>query len=101
MRDKPDRLKGIHLPWKKLHFLRRVAAVRAFAGIDPDVKFMGLRHGGNTEGADANLTEAQLRSLSGHKSTALLVYAQSTTEQQKMGARKRLTARTKEGNLSE
>ena len=101
MRDKPDRLKGIHLPWKKLHFLRRVAAVRAFAGIDPDVKFMGLRHGGNTEGADANLTEAQLRSLSGHKSTALLVYAQSTTEQQKIGARKRLTARTKEGNLSE
>ena len=24
-------------------------------------KFMGLRHGGNTEGADANLTDAQLR----------------------------------------
>ena len=101
MRDKPDRFKRIFLPWKKRHFLRRVAVVRAAAGISPEIKFMGLRHGGNTEGADANLTDAQLRALSGHKSTAMLLYAQSTVEQQKLGARKRLNARTKRGNLSE
>jgi hypothetical protein len=63
---------------------------------------MGLRHGGTVEGADANLTDAQLRALSGHKTTAALVrYAQSTTQQRKAGARMRLNARTKGGQTSE
>lgn len=101
-RDNPDRLKGVRLPWKKRHFLRRVAAIRIAAGIDPDKKFMGLRHGGNTEGGDAGLSDAQLRALSGHKSqAALLRYAQSTVKQRRTGARMRLQSRTKGGNLSE
>ena len=63
---------------------------------------MGLRHGGNVEGADAGLTDAQLRALSGHLTTAaLLRYAQTSKEQRRVGARKRLEARTKRGNLSE
>lgn len=57
---------------------------------------MGLRHGGNVEGADTGLTDAQLRALSGHKTTAaLLRYAQQTDQQRVEGARKRLAARTK------
>lgn len=101
-RDKADRKRKTHLPWAEDHFRHRVAAIRKLAGIDPAAKFMGLRHGGNVEGADAGLSDAQLRSLSGHKTTAaLLRYAQTTPSQQRTGARKRLEARTKKGNLSE
>jgi hypothetical protein len=49
-------IKAVRLPWNKRHFLRHVAKIKTAAGIDPEIKFMGLRHGGNTEGADANLT---------------------------------------------
>jgi hypothetical protein len=101
-RDTADRFKGIRLPWKKRHFLRNVAKIRAAAGIDPEIKFMGLRHGGNTEGADSNLSDAQMRALSGHKTTAaLLRYAQTSTQQRRVGARLRRNARTKGGQKSE
>ena len=80
----------------------RVAAIREAAGIDAEAKFMGLRHGGNTEGADAELSDAQLRALSGHKSAAMVqVYAKRTMKQRKVAARKRLESRTKTGGMSE
>jgi hypothetical protein len=102
MRDKPDRRLKIHLPWKEDYFRHRVAKIRTAAGIDAEAKFMGLRHGGNTEGADANLTDAQLRALSGHKTAGMTVlYAKQTMKQRREGARKRLAARTKPANLSE
>lgn len=102
MRDDPDRTRKTYLPWNEHYFRHRVASIRAAAGIEPDVKFMGLRHGGNVEGADADLTDAQLRALSGHRTTAaLLRYAQTSKQQRRAGARKRLDARTKRGNLSE
>lgn len=95
-RNQPDRRRKVHLPWEVDYFRHRVAAVREAAGIDQDVKFMGLRHGGNVEGAEADLTDAQLRALSGHLTTAaLLRYAQATPKQRQAGARKRLEARTK------
>jgi hypothetical protein len=100
-RDVPDRRRKVHLPWKLDYFRHRVAAIRAAAGIDPEVKFMGLRHGGNVEGAEAGLTDAQLRALSGHRTTAaLLRYAQVTEKQRVAGARIRRDARTKKENLS-
>lgn len=92
-RDVADRTRRVHLPWEEDYFRHRVAAIREAAGIDEDVKFMGLRHGGNTEGADADLTDAQLRALSGHKSAALLRYARETMKQRRIGARKRRDAR--------
>jgi hypothetical protein len=96
MRDKPDRRSKLHLPWKEHYFRHRVAEIRAAAGIDPEAKFMGLRHGGNTEGADAELTDAQLRALSGHKTASMTVlYAKQTMKQRREGARKRLVARSK------
>jgi hypothetical protein len=102
MRDKPDRRRKVHLPWKEDHFRHRVSEIRDAAGINNQAKFMGLRHGGNIEGADAGLTDAQLRALSGHRTTAaLLRYAQETKQQRRAGARRRLDARTKKGNLSE
>jgi len=101
-RDKPDRHRKVHLPWQVDYFRHRVAEIRAVAGIDAAVKFMGLRHGGNTEGADAGLTDAQLRALSGHLTPSMvLTYARGTMKQRQTGARKRLAARTKGENLSE
>jgi hypothetical protein len=96
MRDKPDRRRKTYLPWKEDYFRHRVAAIRVAAGIDSEAKFMGLRHGGNTEGADADLTDAQLRALSGHKTaTMTILYARQTMKQRRDGARKRLVARSK------
>jgi hypothetical protein len=93
-RDHPDRLRKTHLPWQPDYFRHRVAEIRAAAGIDPQVKFMGLRHGGNTEGADADLTDAQLRALSGHRTANMvLVYAKASLQQRREGARKRREAR--------
>jgi hypothetical protein len=100
MRDKIDRKRKIHLPWKEDYFRHRVAEIRAAAGIDQAAKFMGLRHGGNTEGADADLTDAQLRALSGHKTASMTaLYAKQTMKQRREGARKRLAARTKGPSL--
>jgi hypothetical protein len=101
-RDRLDRRRKVRLPWKADYFRHRVAAIRATAGIDFDAKFMGLRHGGNTEGGNADLTDAQIRALSGHKTTAMTaLYTKATMKQRRVGARKRLEERTKGGNLSE
>jgi len=100
-RDTADRRRKVHLPWQIDYFRHQVAEIRAAAGIDHDVKFMGLRHGGNVEGAEADLTDAQLRALSGHLTTAaLLRYAQATPKQRQAGARKRMDSRTKKDGLS-
>ena len=62
---------------------------------------MGLRHGGNTEGADAELTDAQLRALRGHKTaTMTILYAKQTMKQRREGARKRLAVRTQASDAS-
>jgi ribosomal protein L32E len=42
-RDVADRFKKVDLSWKKRHFLRTVSKIRKQAGIDPSIKFMGLR----------------------------------------------------------
>jgi integrase len=100
-RDRLDRQRKVHLPWKQDYFRHRVAEIREVAGIDFDVKFMGLRHGGNTESGNADLTDAQIRALSGHKTSAMTaLYTKATMQQRRAGARKRLEERTKGGNLS-
>ncbi|WP_212496883.1 hypothetical protein, partial [Bradyrhizobium liaoningense] len=88
-REALDRTRKIHLPWQPDYFRHSIAKIRQLAGIDENVKFMGIRHGGNVEGANAGLTEAQLRSLSGHKNAGTMIrYAQETPDQQRAGARK-------------
>ncbi|MBA2589537.1 MAG: hypothetical protein H0U98_13045 [Alphaproteobacteria bacterium] len=101
-RDKLDRNRKIHLPWRADYFRHRVSEIRAGAGIDAEAKFMGLRHGGNTVAADDGLTDAQLRALSGHRTASMTaLYSKQTKKQRQDGARKMLDARTKRGNLSE
>jgi len=109
MRDKLDRKKKVHLPWATSannpvrHVQRIVAQIRDAAGLPTGITFTSFRHGGHTDAADAGLTDAQIRALSGHKTAAMIsVYAKGTKDQRLAGARKRLEARrTKEGNLSE
>jgi hypothetical protein len=100
-RDRADRHRKLNLPWKPDYFRHRVAAIRAAAGIDFEAKFMGLRYGGSTESGNADLTDAQIRALSGHNTAAMTaLYTKATMHQRRTGARKRLEERTKGGNLS-
>ena len=100
-RDRLDRRRKVHLPWKVDHFRHRFADIREAAGIDDSVKFMGLRHGGSTESGNAGLTDAQIRALSGHTTAAMTaLYTKDTMRQRRAGARKRREERTKGGNLS-
>ena len=70
------------------------------AGLPEDITFTSFRHGGHTDGADSGLTDAQMRALGGHKTTAaLLRYAKDTEEQRRDGARKRLNKRTEKGEF--
>jgi hypothetical protein len=109
MRDKPDRKCKLHLPWATSannpvrHVQRVVAKIRDAAGLPSDLTFTSFRHGGHTDAANAGLTDAQIRALSGHKTTAMVsLYAKATRDQRLVGARMRLEARrTNGGNLSE
>jgi hypothetical protein len=44
---------------------------------------MGLRHGGSTESGDADLTDAQIRALSGHRTSAMTALYTKRTMQQR------------------
>jgi hypothetical protein len=104
----PDPRRKVHLPWmtggkNPMRYVQaEVRRICRAAGLPDDITFTSFRHGGHTEGADSDLTDAQMRALGGHKSTAaLLRYTKETDKQRQTGARKRLENRTKKGNLSE
>jgi Phage integrase family len=83
-RERVDRRRKVHLPWKEDHFRHRFAEIREAAGIDFSVKFMGLRHGGSTESGNAELTDTQIRALSGHTTAAMTaLYTKTTMRQRK------------------
>jgi hypothetical protein len=53
------------------------------------------------ESGNAELTDAQIRALSGHTTAAMTaLYTKATMRQRQIGGRKRLEERTKGGNLS-
>ena len=108
MRDNPDPRKKVHLPWmtggrNPMRWVQaEVRRICRAAGLPDDITFTSFRHGGHTDGANSDLTDAQMRALGAHKSTAaLLRYAKETETQRRDGARKRLNKRTERGNLSE
>jgi hypothetical protein len=108
MRDAPDPRKKVNMPWmtggnNAMRYVQsEVRRICRAAGLPEDLTFTSFRHGGHTDGGNADLTDAQMRALGGHKTTAaLLRYAKETDTQRQVGARKRLDARTKKGNLSE
>jgi hypothetical protein len=108
MRDAIDPRKKIHMPWmtggrNAMRYVQsEVRRICRACGLPDAITFTSFRHGGHTDGSDSGLTDAQMRALGGHKTTAaLLRYAKETDTQRQIGARKRLNARTKKGNLSE
>jgi hypothetical protein len=108
MRDNPDRRKKIHLPWmtggrNPMRYVQaEVRRICRAASLPDDLTFTSFRHGGHTDGADSGLTDAQMRALGAHKSTAaLLRYAKDTETQRQIAGRKRLKSRTERGNMSE
>ena len=61
-----------------------------------------FRHGGFTEAADSDLTDAEMRAQGRHKSAKVLpTYAKRTMRQVTVGAKKRRATRTERGHLSE
>jgi len=84
------------------HMARKVKEVIRTAGLRDTLTFTSFRHGGHTEAADSDLTDAEIRAISRHKSAKVLPrYAKRTMRQVAEGARKRRAMRTKADNLSE
>ena len=72
------------------------------AGLRDELSFASFRHGGFTEGADADITDAELRAAGRHRSARQLpTYAKRTRKQLISVAQKRREQRTKVAHLSE
>jgi hypothetical protein len=84
------------------HMSRKVKEVIRAAGLRDELTFTSFRHGGFTEAADSDLTDAEIRAQGWHKSAKVLPrYAKRNMKQVAAGARKRRAARTDGGQLSE
>jgi hypothetical protein len=105
-RDHKHRRSSTPLPWlterKDLRYLRSVVKkIVAAAGLRPELSFTSFRHGGFTEGADSDLTDAELRAAARHRSTRQLpTYAKRTRKQLISGSKKRREERTKGALIS-
>jgi hypothetical protein len=84
------------------HMSRKTKEVIRAADLRDELTFTSFRHGGFTEAADADLSDAEIRAAGRHKSAKVLPrYAKRTMKQVEAGAKKRRTMRTKADNLSE
>jgi hypothetical protein len=83
------------------HLARKVKQVIRAAGLRDELSFTSFRHGGFTEGGDAELTDREMLAQGRHKSVKVLPkYVKRTTRQVTTGALKRRAARTKDEDLS-
>lgn len=84
------------------HMSRKVKEVIRAAGLRNQLTFTSFRHGGFTESADADLSDAEIRAQGRHRSAKVLPrYAKRTMKQVAAGTAKRRATRTNRGNLSE
>lgn len=101
VRDWVDRGENRPLPWPTLKgdlsFMRhQVKGIIKAAGLRPELTLTSFRHGGLTEGGDAELTDRELLAQSRHTTTKVLpLYTKKTMRQVASGARKRLASRPK------
>jgi hypothetical protein len=106
-RDHVHRKRRALLPWLAekggLDYLRAtVKEILRSAGLREELSFTSFRHGGFTEGADSDLSDAELRAAGRHRSARQLpTYAKRTRKQLISGAQKRRATRTKPADLSE
>ncbi|MET3907520.1 hypothetical protein ABID59_001861 [Bradyrhizobium sp. S3.3.6] len=100
-RDHPHRRSCIALPWitprKDLRYLRSVVKkIIVTAGLRNELSFTSFRHGGFTEGADSDLTDAELRTAGRHRSRHQLpTYAKRTQKQLIAASQKRRLQRSR------
>jgi hypothetical protein len=79
------------------HMTRKVKEVIRAASLRDELTFTSFRHGGFTEAADSDLSDAEMRAAGRHKSAKVLPrYAKRTMRQVAEGARKRRATRTEE-----
>jgi hypothetical protein len=84
------------------HLSRKVKEVIRAAGLRDELSFTSFRHGGFTEGGDAELTDREMLAQGRHSTVKVLPkYTKRTTRQVMNGAKKRRASRTKSGHLSE
>ena len=84
------------------HMSRKVKEIIRAAGLRDDLTFTSFRHGGFTESADADLSDAEIRAQGRHRSAKVLPrYAKRTMKQVAAGTKKRRATRTNGGHLSE
>lgn len=94
-RDHEHRRSPAQLPWiterKDLRYLRHIVKrIVAAAELRSELSFTSFRHGGFTEGADSDLTDAELRAAGRHRSARQLpAYAKRTRKQLIAGSKKR------------
>ncbi|MBW7970092.1 hypothetical protein [Bradyrhizobium sp. BR 10289] len=94
-RDHAHRRSATPLPWitprKDLRYLRSVVKeIISEAGLRKELSFASFRHGGFTEGADSDLTDAELRAAGRHRSSRQLpTYAKRTGKQLITATKKR------------
>ena len=99
-RDHPHRRSSTPLQWitdrKDLRYLRSVVKkIVVAAGLRKELSFTSFRHGGFTEGADSDLTDAELRAAARHRSSHQLpTYAKRTRKQLIAASKKRHQQRT-------
>jgi hypothetical protein len=86
-----------------LDYLRAVVKeIIRSGGLRDELSFTSFRHGGFIEGADSDLSDAELRAAGCHRSARQLpTYAKRTRKQLISGAQKRRAERTKPAGLSE
>ncbi len=76
------------------HMSRKTKQVIRAAGLRDALTFTSFRHGGFTEAADADLSDAEMRAQGRHKSAKVLpTYAKRTMKQVAEGAKKRRAQR--------
>jgi hypothetical protein len=96
-RDKPP-----HDPWPTFpdnlpdfsHVEHTVKDIIRAAGLRPELSFTSFRHGGTTEAADGDATDAEMRALTRHRSAKVLPrYAKRNQKQVGSVARKKRLTR--------
>ena len=72
----------------------KVKKIIRAAGLRNELSFTSFRHGGFTEAADADLSDAEIRAQSWHRSAKVLPrYAKRTMKQMESGTKKRRAIR--------
>ena len=81
---------------------RKVKEIIRAAEIRDELSFTSFRHGGFTEGGDAELTDREMLAQGRHSTVKVLPkYVKRTTKQIISGTKKRRAARTKTDQMSE